>query len=214
MRALLVTLALALTPAAASADIYVWVDSEGVRHFTNMPREARGKGAAGQRYRLYLRTPRPAPAGGARGSFSDDPARFARYDDVIREASRLYMIPEPLIRAVILVESNFSPGVVSNMGAQGLMQLMPATARRMAVRDPFDPRQNILGGTRYLRWLANMFNGDIVLTIAGYNAGEHAVARYSGIPPFEETQGYVQRVLRHYYSFKAQAPAPPTTPGQ
>lgn len=208
MRVLLATLALTLTPAAASADIYVWVDSEGVRHFTNMPREARGKAATGSRYRLYLRTPRPAPAAGARGNFSVDPARFARYDDVIREASRLYMIPEALIRAVILVESNFSPGVVSHMGAQGLMQLMPGTARRMAVRDPFDPRQNILGGTRYLRWLANMFNGDIVLTIAGYNAGEQAVARYNGIPPFEETQGYVQRVLRHYYSFKAQsAPA-------
>jgi len=92
---------------------------------------------------------------------------------------------------------------VSGVGAQGLMQLMPGTARRMAVRDSFDPRQNILGGTRYLRWLANMFNGDLVLTIAAYNAGEAAVVRYNGIPPYAETQGYVQRVLRHYYLFKS-----------
>ncbi|MBI2898037.1 MAG: lytic transglycosylase domain-containing protein [Deltaproteobacteria bacterium] len=183
-----------------------------------MPRQGGGRGGRGG-YRLYMRTPRPAPAaGGAQGAVASDPARFARYDEVIREASRLYIIPEALIRAVILVESNFSPGVTSHMGAQGLMQLMPATARRMAVQNPFDPRQNILGGTRYLRWLANMFNGDIVLTIAGYNAGEQAVARYNGIPPFQETQGYVQRVLRHYYSFKAQtgtaSSAPATDPVQ
>lgn len=178
----------------AAADIYSYTDQEGVRHFTNVPNP-------GKRYKLYLRTYRP-PARRPAGAV-DDPARFSRFDDTIREASRLYLIPEPLIRAVILVESNYFQGAVSPVGAQGLMQLMPGTARRMAVRDAFDPRQNILGGTRYLRWLANMFNGDLVLTIAAYNAGEGAVVRHNGIPPFQETQGYVQRVLRHYYAFKA-----------
>jgi soluble lytic murein transglycosylase-like protein len=196
-------LGLAAFPAVVSADIYSYVDSEGVRHFTNTP-------APGKRFKLYMRTyrpPAPRPAGA-----SEDPSRYTRFDDTIREASRLYFIPEPLIRAVIKVESNYYPTAVSSVGAQGLMQLMPATARRMAVRDSFDPRQNILGGTRYLRWLANMFNGDIVLTIAGYNAGEGAILRYNGIPPFAETQGYVQRVLRFYYAFKANGVAAAAAP--
>ena len=191
-------------PAAVWADIYSYTDAEGVRHFTNAP--ARGKG-----FKLYLRTYRP-PAARPAGAV-DDPVRFSRYDDTIREASRLYLIPEPLIRAVIKVESNYFPTAVSSVGAQGLMQLMPGTARRMAVRDSFDPRQNILGGTRYLRWLANMFNGDIILTIAAYNAGEGAVVRYNGIPPYPETQGYVQRVLRYYYAFKAGGAVAATTAG-
>lgn len=212
---LALVLVLAAWPSVARADIYSYTDEEGVRHFTNVP-------APGKRFKLYMRTYRP-PAPRPPGAV-DDPARYGRYDDTIREASRLYLIPEPLIRAVIKVESNYFPTAVSAVGAQGLMQLMPATARRMAVRDSFDARQNILGGTRYLRWLANMFNGDIVLTIAAYNAGEGAVVRYNGIPPFPETQGYVQRVLRYYYAFKSggtaaaaatapdPAPAPTPTP--
>jgi soluble lytic murein transglycosylase-like protein len=101
-----------------------------------------------------------------------------------------------------MVESNYDPRAVSQTGAQGLMQLMPETALRMQVRDAFDPRENIFGGTRYLRVLANMFNGDLTLTVAGYNAGEAAVVRYAGIPPFEETQGYVTRVLTYYRRYR------------
>ena len=190
---LLVLTGLAL-PSLGAADIYSYTDAEGVRHFTNVP-------APGRRFKLYMKTYRP-PAPRPRGAV-DDPVRFSRYDATIREASRLYLIPEPLIRAVIKVESNYFPTAVSAVGAQGLMQLMPATARRMAVRDSFDARQNILGGTRYLRWLANMFNGDLVLTIAAYNAGEGAVAKYGGIPPYAETRRYVQRVLTHYYAYRA-----------
>jgi len=200
----LLALFAAAWPAAVWADIYSYTDSEGVRHFTNAP-------ARNKHFKLYMRTyrpPAPRPAGAV-----DDPARFARFDDTIREASHLYLIPEPLIRAVIKVESNYFPTAVSAVGAQGLMQLMPGTARRMAVRDSFDPRQNILGGTRYLRWLANMFNGDIVLTVAAYNAGEGAIVRYNGIPPFPETQGYVRRVLRYYYAFKAGGAVAATTAG-
>jgi soluble lytic murein transglycosylase-like protein len=131
------------------------------------------------------------------------PDRYRRYDAHIREAATLYRLPETFIRAVMRVESDFSPNVVSHAGAMGLMQLMPRTARAMGVRDPFNPRQNILGGTRYLRILANKFSGDLVLTIAGYNAGEGAVIRYRGVPPYRETRRYVQRVLRYYYAFRA-----------
>lgn len=128
--------------------------------------------------------------------------RATRFDDYIREAARLYRIPEALIRAVIKVESNFDPRAVSPANARGLMQMIPATAERMMVNDIFDPRQNILGGTRYLRILANTFNGNIQLTIAAYNAGERAVARYGGIPPYEETQQYVVDVLSYYETYR------------
>lgn len=128
--------------------------------------------------------------------------RATRFDDYIREASRLYRIPEALIRAVIKVESNFDPRSVSPANARGLMQMIPATAERMMVNDIFDPRQNILGGTRYLRILANTFNGNLQLTIAAYNAGERAVARYGGIPPYEETQHYVVDVLSYYEAYR------------
>ncbi len=100
------------------------------------------------------------------------------------------------------VESDFNSQVVSRAGAMGLMQLMPKTARSMGVSDPFDARQNILGGARYLRILANRFKGDLVLTVAAYNAGEGAVQKHNGIPPYKETQRYVRRVLKHYYAYR------------
>lgn len=128
--------------------------------------------------------------------------RFSRYDAIIEEAARLYQLPSHFIRAVVKVESNFDPNVVSRTGAMGLMQLMPGTARAMGVVNAFDPRQNIFGGTRYLRFLANTFRGDLVLTVAAYNAGEGAVQRYGGVPPYDETRRYVQRVIRHYYNLR------------
>jgi soluble lytic murein transglycosylase-like protein len=134
------------------------------------------------------------------------PSRVNRYDTHIREAATLYRLPEAYLRAVMKTESNFDPRVISPAGAVGLMQLMPFTAERMMVADIFDPRQNILGGARYLRLLANAFNGDIHLTTAAYNAGEHAVIRYGGIPPYEETQNYVVKVLEQYEKYRAEAP--------
>jgi soluble lytic murein transglycosylase-like protein len=193
--------AVALAGPAAHADVYSYTDSDGVIHFTNV--RPRGKGA--HHYKVIMRE---APLRAARKGVvtvmpgDTDPARFHRYDRFIAEASARYAIPTALIRAVVMVESNYDPRVVSHCGAQGLMQLMPVTGRRMGVRDPFDPRQNILGGTRYLRFLANVFGGDLVLTIAGYHAGENAVMRYRGVPPYETTQRYVPAVLRHYYRFR------------
>ncbi len=141
----------------------------------------------------YVPIPMDAPESGD---------RFTRYDGVIAEAARLYQLPPDFVRAVVKVESNFNPNAVSRTGACGLMQLMPGTARSMGVVNPFDPRQNIFGGTRYLRFLANTFSGDLVLTVAAYNAGEGAVQRYRGVPPYDETRRYVQRVLHHYYNFR------------
>ncbi len=184
----------------AAADIYHYVDAEGVMHFTNRP-------AGDGRYRLYLRSRDGArkPAAGVTPFSPSDgsPERFSRYDEWIRQAGALYQIPEELVRAVIKVESDYDPRAVSVVGAQGLMQLMPETGQRMQVRDAFDPRDNIFGGVRYLRILANTFNGDLQLTIAGYNAGEGAVARWGGIPPYDETQDYVVKVLGWYRRYRA-----------
>jgi soluble lytic murein transglycosylase-like protein len=148
------------------------------------------------------KTPRGAKGGNAVMPQMNAGANATRFDDHIREAARLYRLPEALIRAVIKVESNFDPRAVSHANAHGLMQLIPATAERMMVTDIFDPRQNILGGTRYLRVLANTFNGNLELTLAGYNAGEGAVARYGGIPPYPETQHYVAKVTQYYHQYR------------
>jgi soluble lytic murein transglycosylase-like protein len=131
------------------------------------------------------------------------PERYSRYDAHLLEAARLYTLPVALLRAVVHVESDFDPKVVSVDGAMGLMQLMPFTAQRMGVEDPFDPRQNILGGARFLRFLANQWNGDLVKTVASYNAGAGAVERYHGVPPYGETRRYVNRVLERYYAYRA-----------
>jgi soluble lytic murein transglycosylase-like protein len=193
-------LGLSLVPGLASADIFTYTDAEGVVHFSSRPRS---DGAS----RVYLKSrDRHRPAYGAPVAPSDTSVeRFTRYDEWIHQAAVLYQIPEELIRAVIKVESDYDPRAVSGTGAQGLMQLMPETAMRMQVRDAFDPREAIFGGTRYLRVLANMFNGDLELTVAGYNAGEAAVVRYAGIPPYEETQGYVTHVLSFYRRYRSTA---------
>jgi soluble lytic murein transglycosylase-like protein len=183
----------------AGADIYVFVDEHGVTHITNQP-DARHS------WQHYMDTDDPEirrPREGVVpvGAHDTSPDRYTRYDAYILEASLLYQMPEALIRAVIRCESDYDPNVVSWAGAQGLMQLMPDTAARMEVTDSFDPRQNILGGTRYLRFLANLFEGDLVLTIAAYHAGEGAVLRYQGVPPYTTTQGYIRRVIERYYEY-------------
>ncbi|MEW8439275.1 MAG: lytic transglycosylase domain-containing protein [Candidatus Thiodiazotropha taylori] len=109
-----------------------------------------------------------------------------------------YGLSSELIHALITVESDWQPGVVSKKGAVGLMQLMPATAERFAVADSYDPHQNLQGGMRYLRFLFKRFNGRLDLVLAAYNAGESAVDRYNGIPPYSETQAYVHKVLKLY----------------
>ncbi|MDF3066297.1 MAG: Lytic transglycosylase, catalytic precursor [Polyangiaceae bacterium] len=185
-----------LSPASSHADIYQSVGPDGVVSFTN----TKTQGA-----KLYQKTPAKAavflPA-------DTSPERYTRYDTFIREAATLYQIPEALVRAVIRVESDFDPRAVSPANARGLMQMIPGTAERMMVTDVFDPRQNIFGGVRYLRVLANTFNGDLALTVAAYNAGEGAVMRHGGIPPYPETQDYVVKVVGYYRQYRAAPPTP------
>lgn len=194
-----------LLPTATSADIYRYTDEQGVVHFTNVEPRSRG-------WKRIVKT-RKKQARKGRSSSRTRPARRQRWQQlqpVIEEAALRYQLPPSFIRAVMQVESNFQPDVVSVDGAIGLMQLMPGTAAGMGVRDPYDPRENVLGGARYLRVLANMFNGDLVLTVAAYNAGHGAVAKYDGVPPYPETRRYVQNVLRLYYRYRAQESADTT----
>jgi soluble lytic murein transglycosylase-like protein len=196
---LAIAVGLALASPSARADIFTYTDESGVVHFTNIPPR---RGQRGVSVVMRARPARPTDAPRATGGPRDTSTeRYTRYDPHIREAAALYRLPEAFIRAVIRVESDYHLGATSRVGAQGLMQLMPGTAARMGVRDAFDPRQNILGGSRYLRILANDFRGDLILTIAAYNAGEGAVVRHRGVPPYEETQRYVQRVLGWYYHY-------------
>ncbi len=192
--AMMAAVSLAFVSLRADADIFSWTDKEGVVHFTNRP-SGGGK--------LYMKKSGEAATGGPRVPPRDrDPARFTRYDEWIQQASSLYQIPVELVRAVIKVESDYDPRAISVSGACGLMQLMPPTAERLQVRDIHDPRENIFGGVRYLRILANMFNGDLELTVAAYNAGEEAVMRYGGIPPYQQTRDYVVRVVQFYRRYR------------
>lgn len=193
---------LAAWPAIASADIYKYTDKDGVIHFSSKKPAVAGA-------KVYLRgngSKGGAVAGGGKsGAPKDrDPARYTRYDAWLKEAASLYQIPLELVRAVIKVESDYDPRAVSYAGARGLMQLMPDTATSLDVRDIDDPRENIFGGVRFLRILANAFGGDLVLTVAGYNAGQEAVMRHGGVPPYAQTRDYVTKVLGHYRRYQAE----------
>ncbi len=185
---------------AAGGDLYSYVDDEGVIHFSNAPSDAR--------YRKVNRTVgasgvyRAAPQ--ARSRPIPESSSLARWREHIRAAAEKYRLPEPLLLAVMAVESNFDHRALSEKGAMGLMQLMPATAKDMYVGDAWDPGQNIEGGARYLRVLANQYEGDMVRTLAAYNAGPEAVKRAGGaIPDIPETREYVRRVVALYQAFKA-----------
>ncbi|WP_394843636.1 lytic transglycosylase domain-containing protein [Pendulispora brunnea] len=181
----------------ASAEIFQYKDANGVIHFSN--RKAASP-ASGVMAAAGIRANKPAVA--AFAPQDKNLQRFTRYDEWIRQAATLYQIPEPLVRAVIKVESDYDARAVSVAGARGLMQLMPDTADRLQVRDIHDPRENIFGGVRLLRILANAFNGDLELTVAAYNAGEEAVQRFRGIPPYAQTRQYVSKVTGYYRRYR------------
>ena len=174
-------------PAAADRQIYTFVDARGVTHFTNLP----------PRDDRYQPIPRRAAARGF--SFGRIPKNWG-YDGLIGLTAREHQVQPALVKAVIAAESNFDPGAVSRKGARGLMQLMPETAQELGVDDSFEPSDNVRGGTRYLRSMLDRY-GDLSRAIAAYNAGPTAVDRYGGIPPYPETQDYVNRVLTYYRAY-------------
>jgi hypothetical protein len=208
-------------PELSSANSVVWTRerSDGVVEFTNLQ-------PVGRRWKVLFRTG-PGKAAAVRGS-SDvvpprdlSPARHQRFDEHIRDQQVYFGIPQALVRAVIKTESDFDPNVVSSAGAQGLMQLMPATARAMGVTDTWNPRQNIMGGSRYLQVLAKRFcrtpalgtrdgstggyvcsPDETVRVLAGYHAGPGAVEKYGGLPPYETTRAYVTMVLQRYEEYR------------
>jgi hypothetical protein len=204
----------------------VWAreHDDGTMEFTNVS-------PVGARWKVLFRTG-PGKASAVRGASDPvpprdgSPARFSRYDQTIRDQQEFYGIPQALIRAVIKTESDFDPHVVSSAGAQGLMQLLPSTAKLMGVTDIWDPRQNIMGGARYLQTLAKRFcktpggpaggpdSGQALVcsfeekikVVAGYHAGPGAVEKYGGMPPYETTRAYVTTVLQRYEGYRRREP--------
>jgi len=169
----------------AQADIYRYVDAKGAVHFTNTP--THGK------WDFYCKE-----------KSSSAPTQVSSYRDIIQHYSNQYRLDEALVKAVIKVESDYNPRSVSSKGAQGLMQLIPETARGLRVVNPFDPSENIRGGSQYLRQMLDQFDGNLELALAAYNAGPNAVRRHGGIPPYDETRTYIQRV-KHYIDYYRKA---------
>src|SRR5687767_4657687 len=196
---------LALAAAPAHADIYGFIDENGNAHFADRKIDSR--------YKLYMKTPPPAPAAASEALPSPAaaaattvavraPKAGARYAELIARVAREQQVDPALLHAVITVESAYNPNAKSPKGATGLMQLMPDTAKRYGVTDLVNPQENLRAGAKYLRDLLAMFDNNLRLVLAAYNAGEGAVARSGNrIPPYPETRAYVPRVLRHYESY-------------
>jgi soluble lytic murein transglycosylase len=191
------------TGSPGSAAVRIHVDAEGVEHFVIVPAKTPAPPVP----------PAPPPAEPPMFEPAALPAPpLGSYADLIAPIAASHGLDPELIRAVIRAESNFDPLALSHKGARGLMQLMPGTAARFAVADPFDPEENIRGGVQYLRFLRDRFDGQLPLILAAYNAGENAVRRHGGIPPYPETRKYVARILEEY-GRTAKPPAAPTTAG-
>ncbi len=167
------------------ADIYTYIDENGVVNFSNVPTSSG--------YKLYIKEyPKKKSS------------RFdtQKYDTIIQKAHKRYGVEFSLIKAVIKVESSFNPKAVSKKGAKGLMQIMPDNFKSLSIQDPFNPQQNIMGGTNYLRLLLQRYEYKLPLALAAYNAGPDAVDRYKQIPPFKETKNYVNKVMEAYSRYK------------
>jgi len=175
-------------PLTVNADIYMYIDENGVMHFTNTPT------ASDRDYKVYIREKR---FNSATFHSTDE------YDELITTASERYGVDYRLVKAIIKAESDFDPRAVSKKGAMGLMQIMPENFQHLDIQNPFDPEENIMGGTRYFRYLYDRFEGKLALSLAAYNAGPTTVDNYNKtIPPYRETEQYVQRVLRYYRNYK------------
>ncbi len=176
----------ALGASPAAADIYRYIDKNGVCHFTNVP--------VSSGYEIFIKE---EPGGEDDGEvYTSD-----KYDHFILQASRKHGLDFSLIKALIKVESNFNPKAVSRKGAKGLMQIMPENYSALNITDPFSPWENIMGGSCYLKEMLNRFDGNLSLALAAYNAGPGAVDQYNRmIPPYPETEDYVKKVLNYYHA--------------
>jgi soluble lytic murein transglycosylase-like protein len=186
MKIYYVLIILFLFVSAVQADIYRYIDENGVMHFTNTPT------SSAKNFKLFLREkPKINPRYSTK-----------KYDDIITNASQRHGVSFPLLKAIIKAESGFDPRAVSKKGAKGLMQIMPENFKPLGIKDPFDPSQNIHAGARYFKQMYDRFKGKLSLSLAAYNAGPTAVERYKTVPPYEETEEYVKRVLKFYYNYK------------
>jgi soluble lytic murein transglycosylase len=174
-------------PLLSRADIFSYVDEDGVIHFSNVP-------SGNYPWRLYLKE---------RERKKTSPHSFEHFDRIVEEIASRHGVDPLLVKAIIKAESMYDARALSPKGAMGLMQLMPETARILGIQDPFDPHQNVEGGVRYLKYLIEKF-GDLSLALAAYNAGPQIVEQIRSIPPYPETQSYVKKVLKHYSLLKGE----------
>jgi soluble lytic murein transglycosylase len=169
------------------ADIYMYIDENGVMHFTNAPTSNEHE------YKIYIKE---------KTAVSKKFYSTNKYDHFIADAADQTGVDSRLLKAMIKAESDFDPRAVSSKGAMGLMQIMPENFKMLNIENPFDPWQNIRAGAEYFQKMYERFNGKLALSLAAYNAGPTAVDRYKRIPPYQETEEYVRRVLRYYRTFK------------
>ncbi len=182
-----------IAPGNAMSDIYRYVDEDDIVHFTDAPTD--------KRFKIFMRDLKKDKELRTKLKFVSS-ANSAEFAALIKSCSDKYGVNPSLVKAVIHAESGYNPNAVSSKGATGLMQLMPGTAKSLKVADRFNPKDNVEGGVKYLRFLLDTFRGDVSLAVAAYNAGLNAVAKYGGIPPYNETRTYVSRVLSYMKSYQ------------
>jgi len=180
---------------SAEADIYKYVDNEGVEHYTDTP--------TSRKFKIFMRDLKKDKKLRTNFKFAAAYRNKEEFEPIIKSLASEYGVDISLVKAVIHAESGYNPNAVSPKGAQGLMQLMPRTAQGLKVSNTFDPKENIRGGVRYLRFLLDTFKGDVSLALAAYNAGLNRVSQYGGIPPYQETRNYVSRVLSYQKSYQS-----------
>jgi soluble lytic murein transglycosylase-like protein len=180
-------------PNPAQSDIYRYVDEDDIVHFTDAPTD--------KRFKVFMRDLKKDKELRTKLKYASS-VNPAEFEQLIKTCSEKYGVNPSLVKAVIHAESGYNPNAVSSKGASGLMQLMPSTAKSLKVADRFNPKDNVEGGVKYLRFLLDTFRGDVTLAVAAYNAGLNKVAKYGGVPPYNETRTYVNRVLSYMKSYQ------------